>query len=411
MGLLAFVIAVAAILAIRFGDKFEEPFLVAEDGSIFFTQNLILGPQAIWTSYAGYLHVVPRLIAAVSGLFPIEKTATLFTSLSFLVLILTFVGVYKVLGGGARAWIPGLAMALLPEDLYLFLNPTNSQWFLGFLLCCFALGDYRPEKCSTQSLWLSATSIIGLTGPFSILVWPVFVLRFWALRDRWSFLILIGQSIAAIVQVSFLVRSTVSSNPEIENLWRWIGEFGAGVFLGMPAIEKALGGWQPLLGLAMLAGYFALIFVHVGRSPDREKRALRLAAPIAVIIFAAASLYRGGTEISPWGVGERYFMIPYLLVFLSLGDAAVSLGRLMRAVAAAGLVFAYLTFLSVPNPPVGGRGWEKQVDEIPPGGSGFVQVWPDSRNWEVFVAFAKDSRKPLRGEAYLRKLNKENSED
>jgi hypothetical protein len=57
----------AAILALRRPDAFAHPQFWAEDG-YFFERNYTLGLKAIFLPYAGYLHLVPRLIAVFASL-------------------------------------------------------------------------------------------------------------------------------------------------------------------------------------------------------------------------------------------------------------------------------------------------------------------------------------------------------
>jgi hypothetical protein len=52
------------VLAYRKTDALMNPQLWAEDGSVFFIQNDLLGLKALWTPHAGYLHVLPRLISS-----------------------------------------------------------------------------------------------------------------------------------------------------------------------------------------------------------------------------------------------------------------------------------------------------------------------------------------------------------
>jgi hypothetical protein len=55
------------ILFYREPDGFLNPQFWAEDGVIFFTQNLTFGLSAFWKPYAGYLHLTPRIIAYLCG--------------------------------------------------------------------------------------------------------------------------------------------------------------------------------------------------------------------------------------------------------------------------------------------------------------------------------------------------------
>jgi len=57
------------IIAVRRIDQILNPQLWAEDGVIFLQEQLSLGFSAIFTPYAGYLHLLPRLNAFIMDKF------------------------------------------------------------------------------------------------------------------------------------------------------------------------------------------------------------------------------------------------------------------------------------------------------------------------------------------------------
>jgi hypothetical protein len=60
------VLAAAVLLALRKPWALHTPQFWAEDGSIFMTQDDLLGPRAFLVPYNGYLHLLPRLVAWIA---------------------------------------------------------------------------------------------------------------------------------------------------------------------------------------------------------------------------------------------------------------------------------------------------------------------------------------------------------
>src|SRR6516164_517249 len=58
------------IFMLRIRDVVLNPQFWSEDGKICFRDNLCEGAGAIGKVYAGYIHLVPRLTALLSGAFP-----------------------------------------------------------------------------------------------------------------------------------------------------------------------------------------------------------------------------------------------------------------------------------------------------------------------------------------------------
>ncbi|CCQ14414.1 putative uncharacterized protein [Rhodococcus sp. AW25M09] len=69
-----FIAAIAAALFVLRGlPRMRSPALFAEDGQIFLAEAHNDGIAAIITPYAGYLHVIPRLVAALLEPLPVTS--------------------------------------------------------------------------------------------------------------------------------------------------------------------------------------------------------------------------------------------------------------------------------------------------------------------------------------------------
>lgn len=61
---LAVIIAAGILFAfLKLNGNSVEQTLWAEDGTVFINQARELGVSSLWTTYAGYFHIYPRLVA------------------------------------------------------------------------------------------------------------------------------------------------------------------------------------------------------------------------------------------------------------------------------------------------------------------------------------------------------------
>ena len=71
--------AVILVLAfVRRPEGFLGPQLWAEDALVFWSEFNQFGVTSFWTPHAGYLHFIPRGIAAAASLFALEWTGVVF---------------------------------------------------------------------------------------------------------------------------------------------------------------------------------------------------------------------------------------------------------------------------------------------------------------------------------------------
>ncbi|ADG16418.1 conserved hypothetical protein [Paraburkholderia atlantica] len=155
--------------------RLEQGFLWAEDAPIFILQAHQLGLRAMLTNYAGYLHLIPRLIAETQrAILPLSSTPYF------------FVWCCAALTSGACAYIAfalrqvtpvtaafmGLAPVLAPQNGEVLLSITYLQWVLLPALlvllweAIFGDQDRRPLPRAI------AVGLLALTGPFGVLLVP-----------------------------------------------------------------------------------------------------------------------------------------------------------------------------------------------------------------------------------------------
>src|SRR4051812_5287771 len=73
----------ALVLAARRPDAIRTPQFWAEDSVVFYAHAYVAGVHAFWAQYAGYLHALPRLIAAAAMHAEPERAPAVFVAAAF----------------------------------------------------------------------------------------------------------------------------------------------------------------------------------------------------------------------------------------------------------------------------------------------------------------------------------------
>eukprot|EP01035_Chromulina_nebulosa_P010324 gene10324-13878_t len=155
------------------------PQVYAEDGTIFLSQNDVLGLRAVFEPYMGYLHALPRLIAWLASRlldpawWPAFYNVTAF-ALWLAVIARTF-SPRLPLPPRLRPWL-ALAFFLGPQTGEILFNITNLQWIVAFLLIEQAFLA-APTTTLQRVTDLALLLVLGLTGPFIIALGPLLAWR------------------------------------------------------------------------------------------------------------------------------------------------------------------------------------------------------------------------------------------
>ena len=327
-GLAAALLALGVILQLaRIGWTASLNALWAEDGPIFIQNAVTLGlGDGLATEYSGYLVVVPRLIAELAMLVPLEGAAAAVSILSALVIALSGLAVWHA----AAAHIPDpflrgalvLATVLTPVGgLETIDSASYVSWYMLFAVFWILLWRPRTLAGAAWGGLLVAAAVLSNPGAWFLL--PLAALRALAVRDRRDATIVGAYFAASAVQLAAMVRSDYEA---VEPLWR--GEIwevllqrlvdGAVFGLRLGGELWAWLGWPFLIALTVcvVAG-FALGL----RRADGRARALALIAlPTALGMFVLSLYQRAVGEQMLWpdglysGNGGRYAIVPVLLV-------------------------------------------------------------------------------------------------
>jgi len=300
--------------------------LWAEDGAVFFHGALSESfLDAITSSYAGYLVVVPRLISEVATITPLEDAPVVINLVSILLVALSGLAVWVGSAGHIRSpFLRGLLAALTVlspvASLEAVVSGAYVPWYM--LFASFWLLLWRPAttlSAATGALFIFAT---GLSSPGMAFFLPLALLRAVAIRDRRDLLIVGAFALALAIQ---LPVTLLSDEDPIDPLWssmivtsflqRVVDGAVLGENLGGDAWKQW--GWPFLIALTTaLIGLFALAL----RKASSNRLAAVIAAGTSILMFFGSSYQRAAGEALHWpeaishGLGGRYAIVPSLLL-------------------------------------------------------------------------------------------------
>jgi hypothetical protein len=349
--ILVFLAALAAIFS-RLPGALVHPQFYAEDGWVCYQQAYNLGwLRPLLIAQAGYLQTLPRLVAGLTLLFPMQWAPLVMNLSGAVVQVLP---VTALLSRRCMTWGP-LPLRMLMSVIYIAIPNapevhivlTNAMWHLAVLqgLLAFSVPPASWRGRVSDIILFAAGS---LSGPFSVLWLPSVAVYYWIRRQRWTLVILIIMSLGISVQVFSLMRSvrhaaTAPLGATPVTLLR--------IVAGRVFFDSMIGSGDSHLNIPMLAviaiGGFVVLVLGWRGSP----LAVRLYAVFASIALAASlrdPLLLGNRprwEVLADVAGIRYWYLPSLM-FLWLAAWAACAGRTRIARFAGGAVLL-LTLIGV----------------------------------------------------------------
>ena len=193
-------------MSVRQPDKLHTPQFWAEDGPVFYLDAENLGAASIVRPYNGYWHLYPRTVALIGTKLPVRHLPRLYVTAAMVVTVcalLALVSARLSERAIARAGMVA-AVLLVPFSGELWLTLTNMQWFGGLLLVAL-LAAPAPATARGAAAWSVGGIVIGLSGPFALLLSPCAAWRAWWHRDRWSLWVLLMFSACAAATLLALI--------------------------------------------------------------------------------------------------------------------------------------------------------------------------------------------------------------
>jgi hypothetical protein len=326
------VLLFGALLFLRKPDALLNPQLWAEDGTVFLNQNEEFGIAAWWHPYAGYLHLVPRLVAAVGArLDPCDLPA--FYNLT------CFIGTWAVAVSllSRRVAVPGrfwlaLAFVLVPHTGEVFFQLCNVQWVLAL----FLVRQLLLEPAATRTQLVADSTVLALvsfTGPFCIVLWPLFAWRTWRHRTQRATWVELG--IVTVAAMAHVIANRIApfDHPPANG---GLDPLQIAAFVGQRISGVLLLGWggAATLGFGVRVGFGCALALTVVALVYGSRRSV--VAPAIVVLVVAAGLLLGSTLIRggrgfytepQLEMGDRYLFLPRVLLCWTAIAATAGLAR------------------------------------------------------------------------------------
>jgi len=366
------------LVLLRLGWSTSLNTIWSEDGPIYLEGALTNGFwDAIFTPYAGYLVLVPRLIAEVATLVPLEQAAAAISIVSAMFAVLSGLAVWHGCSGHVRnPYLRGglvlatvLAAGAGQETL---LSAAYVPWYM--LVGSFWLLFWRPRTiggATAGGLFMLAT---GLSTPGVWFFMPVALLRAATARDARDAILVGFFMLGAVAQVP-----VVLGQEQGEPIWLWhvlpayLQRVVDGGLLG-----QRLGGnlWEvfgrPFV-IALSAAVAAVLGWGIWRAAPGPRWVAIIATATSLAMFLISVYQRSVAPTILWtsgssgGTASRYVLVPALLLISAgvvLVDGALrhrapsKLPRLAAATLAV-IVLAVATSYDMRGPQFRGRPyWE-----------------------------------------------------
>ena len=309
----------AIILFIRKTDALVNPQFWAEDGRLFFMEQYYNGASALFQDYAGYLHLIPRLIALIAdSFFPYSLTPAVYSYSSFLITIIVVLSIFSPRFQINDKPLVALTITLIPHYTNeVFVNLANLQWILSIMLILVLLKENpAPKYGNVIAQYLGDLTIIilcGLTGPFIILLIPFFGWRCFKERKLYNSLIFINVVIISLVQLSSIASLPSHSQPIDFNLEAYSKIIGYRI-IGNLFLEPKIPYGISHYALSFL--YISIVVLAIHHAYYKKDRFTALAIGVSMVFFLATLyLFKSKPEvlIDP-GIGQRYFYVPFVML-------------------------------------------------------------------------------------------------
>ncbi|MDR1828851.1 MAG: hypothetical protein LBR29_11005 [Methylobacteriaceae bacterium] len=340
--------------------------LYKDDSIVFLTAANYGGFLSLLAAYAGYQHLVIRIGMLIVSLFDLSIQPLVVLGYTVLLhcVFWTLVAVTLLSLDVSKPVVLLVCVLLViqPTHQEVMLNVTNSQWLTGTALITFVLG-YQGRVALPVAV--SVGLLLGLQGPFSILLVPVLAAQRLLTKDRRNMELVFCVGLAALLQSLSLMMNTrelvsfevvndevIATNTRITFMLSWI-----------PAILKALGegfvyNVKDPLGVAFMAVSLPLALIGGLRTfrfglgePERRNAGVFLALTTAALVVGLSvigtysKINKEDFEGSLLCLTQydRYLFVPHSLLIIAL---PVLLYRRPRLT---GLVMAGFAYVSVVN--------------------------------------------------------------
>lgn len=368
---------VACIAFVRRPDMLFNPQFWAEDGW-FYQRAYAEGFGSLLEIYAGYQHALPRIAALLAVNLEPRIAPALFVTFALGLTLYVAARTQSRRCPLGPSPLLALAVVCVPDAFEVLLVMANIQWVLTAGLVLLLISADAKEK-RQHAHDIVAGLFLGLTGPFSIILAPLFLVRCWHRRSLASMLAAASVCTAGAFQIYCIIHTGLPTEPSPISPIAIAAAPGfriaGSLLMGTLSPTRA----TPLLGLAFTAlTVVALIAAGWLRSSGRETR-LYIVASIAGLLVS--SLYRCryvASDLMSIGFGARYFFPIQLLVLWAMIDLwQRSTQRLARFWAALLLWVALVNVTRLREPALIDQHWASYAERIRTGAALVVPINPE----------------------------------
>lgn len=312
---------------LRIGPSASLNSLWAEDGQVFLQGAMNEGFwHAVFSPYAGYLVLVPRLIGEVADSVPLLDAPAAVAICSGLIVALCglaiwFASAAQIRNSYLRATLVALTLLVPFASQEAVVSGAYVLWYM--LFASFWILIWRPASMRGAMLGGLLVLATALTTPGVWFFAPLVALRALAIRDRRDATIIGAYALGAAIQVPVVLSNSAET---VEPLWtsdiwttlmqRLLDGGALGERVGGVAWEVF--GWPFLIAIsaAIVAG-MAYGFV---RANAVGRYFAAVAIPTALVMFVASVYQRAVGSQMMWPAGEhfgnggRYVIVPGLLL-------------------------------------------------------------------------------------------------
>jgi hypothetical protein len=314
-------LACTAVLFYRRPDAFLYPQFYCEDGTICF---VCLRQGRLWAQICSpiqpYLHLPSDALALLFSLAPERYAPHCYAYCTLLIWLGLALFLYS-----RRLHLPyralmALAVVLTPcTGNMIVMNLGYSHWFASMYLFLLALAD-DPQNRRQWAFDVALLVLIGLAGPFIVILLPLFVYRFWLRRSRASAVLLTVAALMSAVEFGVFLSSKWY-RPGAANLAfslsdpNWIGFFGNGLSGALLAGGRVLEIPHNSVLLAVFTAVLCTgLAAHAILRRDHSRIMLLLGG--SAILLAAAYSWKGNPGVVP--PGGHYYFVSLLSLFWAL---------------------------------------------------------------------------------------------
>jgi hypothetical protein len=301
--------------------------IYGEDLGIFLVQAL-QHPWHLLVGYAGYLQLVPRLIAQFVVYLPLRDAAAAFAVSGALVTTGCALFIFHASAGHVRSavlrFVLALAVVLLPvAQLEIADSAVNSPWYLLFAL--FWAVVWRP---GTRVGMAGATAVGFLTAAsttMSVVFAPLLLARVVALPRLREHAVTAGWAAGCLLQVPFVASNLDSAQSRAAHLaapGRVLAFYGHEVVL--PALGWHLAWWLQAFagrnGATLIIGAFLAAFFGWALLTQRGQARVFVVACLITGFLSTVfgAILKPGVTTTPVTVnsesGSRYTALPIFLI-------------------------------------------------------------------------------------------------